>query len=461
MSTTWGHSVVDVAAHTDYLMLGLDDRREEHLANGTDRLACMRSSRGSIKDFVRYAEQMAALYGRRVQAYVITQSFHPDEFDVTSEDDIRYIGELGVELAQRLHPNTDFLVVTHADSEGKNGHNHIVFVNHDDETGQALSKNRLHSEIKWHNDQLMREHGLRVVEKARRPQTQRDYWLRKSGEVAPEATTFDEWLRQELSAAMFAPSVQNYDDFVDELDRRGIDVVERHGDAGDVGLTYKAMDTFSDKPRPRRRKASKLGDDFTHEHLSAMLPVRDEVLRLRAMRDPEDRVHEQFDGEYPVMSGDIRRELRDLQDEVLPEAEPIVFNLSGARAPSAWAPEPELTDEEKLEDYKRRKPYFFMAPGLEEINEPEVIVETVEPEPEPVETEESAAVEPDDNGEMDSAPTSSSSTPESDSTGKRGYKRNFRPKGALPVLSEGTPRAFTPPPSSETEDEKKKRKYEE
>ena len=58
----------------------------------------------------------------------IIQSFNnkQDKLDYTNSSDCKYVNDLGVELANKLYPNSDFLVVTHNDGTNHNLHNHIL-----------------------------------------------------------------------------------------------------------------------------------------------------------------------------------------------------------------------------------------------------------------------------------------------------------------------------------------------
>src|SRR5699024_8378901 len=82
---------------------------------------------------------------------------------VDNELDQEIVTELGRQLAKKMHPNSDCLVVTHTDGEGGAIHNHILVLNHDNSTGKALTKYRRPVEVERANDEVMRENDCRVL----------------------------------------------------------------------------------------------------------------------------------------------------------------------------------------------------------------------------------------------------------------------------------------------------------
>ena len=106
---------------------------------------------------------------RHVEALHYRQSFSDDEFDPKTPEDVQRVNDLGYQFAKKMHPRSDCLVVTHTDGRGGKAHNHVLVINHDNETGKALSDYRTFHDRKagnqkgvHANDELMREHGLSV-----------------------------------------------------------------------------------------------------------------------------------------------------------------------------------------------------------------------------------------------------------------------------------------------------------
>ncbi|MDE9364128.1 relaxase/mobilization nuclease domain-containing protein [Luteipulveratus sp. YIM 133132] len=79
---------------------------------------------------------------RNVEALHYRQSFSDDEFDPKKPEDVQRVNDLGYQLAKKMHPDSDCLVVTHTDGRGGKPHNHILVINHDNESGKALSDYR-------------------------------------------------------------------------------------------------------------------------------------------------------------------------------------------------------------------------------------------------------------------------------------------------------------------------------
>ncbi len=100
------------------------------------------------------------LYGKTDgnQGHVIIQSFKPGE--VTPEQ----CNQLGLELAEKLAPNHQVAVYTHADTD--HVHNHIVINSIDLETGRKFNNNKQAlRNVRDFNDEVCMEHGLSVPEK--------------------------------------------------------------------------------------------------------------------------------------------------------------------------------------------------------------------------------------------------------------------------------------------------------
>ncbi len=88
-------------------------------------------------DYAKSAfKQTRALYGKEngIQAHTIIQSFKPGE--VTPEQ----CNQLGLELAEKIAPNHQVAVYTHADTD--HVHNHIVINSIDLETGRKYQSNK-------------------------------------------------------------------------------------------------------------------------------------------------------------------------------------------------------------------------------------------------------------------------------------------------------------------------------
>lgn len=231
----------------------------------------------------------------------VIQSFNnkQDNLDYSNSNDCKYINNLGVELADRLYPNSDFLVVTHNDGTNHNLHNHILILNYDYATNHAIRKNRNLYKMRNINDDIMREHGLSVTKKSknlekttfetRRLKKEDDDW---------DKHDFDTVLKNKIKSVK--KSAKSFDDFTDLLGKVDVEVKIRKSKAGKVGLTFKMKDSYHYKkvngkkvlaPRMRRRKSSKLGTAFSYE--SILQACRENKLKLDKLKQEKEKLRKQ------------------------------------------------------------------------------------------------------------------------------------------------------------------------
>ncbi|MBL3700356.1 relaxase/mobilization nuclease domain-containing protein [Leucobacter luti] len=267
--------VYDLGARADYLSHGTGDKKRKHLRQGTDRIAPgFYCDAASIEEFIALGNRLAEQHGRRVKAQSYIVSAGADELDKANPLDQQCMGDYGFMLAKRMHPNSPCMVVVHDD--GGVLHAHVTVLNHDELTGLALRDYRVHWQVKRANDELAREIGMRVVEPQQRKPL--DAWATRRAELSE----FDQQLGDavaEARAAALAHSQPSMAVFVAEANARGIEVVEhdhvaksgnRTGHAeGETatGITYRMRDETTPKRRMRRRKASALSAEFTHNAL--------------------------------------------------------------------------------------------------------------------------------------------------------------------------------------------------
>lgn len=164
-------------------------------------------------DYAKSAfKQTRALYGKEngVQAHTIIQSFKPGE--VTPEQ----CNQLGLELAEKIAPNHQVAIYTHADKE--HVHNHIVINSINLETGKKYQSNKQQRElIKQENDNVCRLHGLSVPERdtAKLRYTQTESALLDKGK-----TSWKDELREEIENAKAHTS--DFKSFSEHLEQKGI-----------------------------------------------------------------------------------------------------------------------------------------------------------------------------------------------------------------------------------------------
>lgn len=267
--------VYDLGARADYLSHGTGDKKRKHLSQGTDRIAPgFYVDADSIEEFIALGNQLAEQHGRKVKAQSYILSAGPGELNKDDPRDQQCMGDYAFMFAKKIHPNSPCMVVVHDD--GGVLHAHVTVLNHDEVTGLALRDYRVHWQVKRANDELAREMGMRVVEPQQRKPL--DAWATRRAEL-PE---FDQQLGDavaEARAAALAHAQPSMAVFVAEANARGVEVVEhdhfvKSGDRtghveGDTvtGITYRMRDETTPKRRIRRRKASALSSEFTHDAL--------------------------------------------------------------------------------------------------------------------------------------------------------------------------------------------------
>lgn len=297
MSTTHIKKVANAYAAADYQLYGskYTDVYRNNKKHGTDRVAALSMDAESTDQFIDRAQALAGAHGRKVEVLSVIQSFEKTEMDPADPDDVQRVNAMGYALAKKMYPHSDTHVVTHTDGHGGHAHNHVLVLNHDNETGLALKHNTMHWQVARHNDQLMRENGLSVVT----PDASKDrakYWeLERDGS---KVTEFERRLGDTISEVLYDSEVVDLDGYRDALGSRGIELIEKkrtipaskegnNPEHESVGWTYKMEDTTGEKVRSRRRKASALSTEFTHSAVAVTLDEK--MLDATVYADHEER----------------------------------------------------------------------------------------------------------------------------------------------------------------------------
>lgn len=288
MSVTSISKTHDLRGSIEYVLYGKGEKRKQHMQDGTNRLgAVFCSSKGGIKGF--YKEGVANIRHngkRKIVAYNLIQSFPSSEFSVKNKNDVEFANGLGVELAERLFKGCNYLVVTHVDSDGAKVHNHIIVLNNVLETGKAITKNRSVKAVRACNDDLMRDYGLSTATHGRdfSKELHGDFDLEMIGKIKKVASLSTDF-------GLFKERLLNEGVQITKTEKNGV-----------IGLTYKMLDVYTyekdleegkkkPKLRRRRRKASKLGHEFTYVGLLAQFEANkkkekeEEEKRLKKARD--------------------------------------------------------------------------------------------------------------------------------------------------------------------------------
>ncbi|WP_231440705.1 relaxase/mobilization nuclease domain-containing protein [Brevibacterium zhoupengii] len=300
MSTT-RYSPSTSAADTERYIRGKEDERG---------VAITCDVPGGPGAFARRAQALTQNTKRNVEALHYRQSFSDEEFDPKNPEDVQRVNDLGYQLAKRMHPDSDCLVVTHTDGRGGKAHNHVLVVNHNNRTGKALSDYRTFHDrkagsqrgVQSVNDELMREHGLSVVKTLE--YAPKDWELRR--EDFAEGG-LDREMGDRMSAALADPRAtdkagleaviedqnQQLGDDGDRVPRMRLRtaVSKRGKNVGRETWTLYIEDRRGESGRAERRKrTSALSADFTPEGAQAFLDYhqqQEEQEHERSAREAE------------------------------------------------------------------------------------------------------------------------------------------------------------------------------
>lgn len=259
MSTITVRPCKDAAGAVGYVLYGHDpQRRKRLLADRATRAASFTLSMAdggtTPAQFVKRAELVSGAHGRKNMLYSYVLAFHPDEFDVTRQEDLDRVRDVAVELAERMH-SADYLVAVHSDSVGGHAHAHVLVMNHDNLTGKSLQRctSWTHG-LRQVNDELMCDKGLRVLPDPTEPRP--DWELRRES-FAPGG--FEQTLGDKVYTVLADPRCVDRTAFEQLLAQEGIRLAVTRRD----GWSYKMR--RDDNGKPGRKKASTLTPEFTAE----------------------------------------------------------------------------------------------------------------------------------------------------------------------------------------------------
>ena len=152
-------------------------------------------------------------------------------------------------MAEKLAPNHQVAVYTHADTD--HVHNHIVINSINLETGKKFNNNtQALRNLRNFNDEVCREHGLSVPEKdtARLRYTQTEKAI---ADPNTKSTAQYSW-KDEIREAIDQSQATNMDEFKDHLNQHGIEI-ER--------VTPKSI-TYRHLAEDKKVRGRKLGEDY-------------------------------------------------------------------------------------------------------------------------------------------------------------------------------------------------------
>lgn len=259
MSTINIRPIHVISGAYEYLIHGNGEKRKQHLAEGTDRIAL---EIGDLKgqDFVNHCDRCTFRDSRRkIQAFELRDSFDLSEISPDDPEAIRRAAEKSYMLARKAAPHSVIWTIVHLDSEGGCVHTHTLICNNDEETGRALSSGMRFSRLKKLNDELSAELDFRYMPTAEKGSMWRDERVKYMG--------FERVLGDKVEEAKQASN--SLEEFENNLFLHGVECKEKIKTLADgttvSAWTYYAWDHSGAKSRKRRRQASKLADDLTKE----------------------------------------------------------------------------------------------------------------------------------------------------------------------------------------------------
>ncbi|MEJ9078416.1 relaxase/mobilization nuclease domain-containing protein [Gordonia malaquae] len=241
------------------------------------------------------AEEMFAPYDKRRprKGILLTQSFHPDEFDVNNPEHQQRVLELAYELAKRVAPNSPCVVGVHADRDHL--HAHVFILNHDTQTMRALRKGFVYSDVKPINDELMVENGLLVAEPGEVSKTKESVWLRRRGVEIPDhagmthldvtEVNWQGWIRDTVDSVLDDDGVDSVAVFKKRMRARGVDVRFKKPNKTNPGhsVSFAVLDdagrvrrfaSSSGKTYKMSRAGSVFGTDYTYQAIETSIADR-------------------------------------------------------------------------------------------------------------------------------------------------------------------------------------------
>lgn len=395
----------NVAETVDYLELGLDEKKESHLAAGTNRIAAMYCDASSPRAFVLESERIASKYSRKVQAHKLIVSPPLNTYDKNKPEDMQRMVDDVLEGSRRLYRNSKLLLIAHNDSEGHDEcggkpHVHVVVMNHELDTGRAIKKNRtlattrsefnkLGAELGWAETEVRFEKSQSKVWRVKRAKDalhkaetdpyRRPDWtepVERAKAALAEAEEFDEMMLTSVQDAFDATTdarslVTWRRQFRAELEARHVVMETKHpkraphAKKSAPGVLFRARNSITGEMI--HIKASDLSPDFTDAGQKRRVKVLQEQQRaaeVAAEQETPKTVHP----EPIVVTDEMRRKWYD--DEM---------RLATSKT---------LHEEGRALSRERAERFAKQLGILEEYER------AFAPDPEPVESEESPVVEP-------------------------------------------------------------------
>lgn len=315
MSTTYVQPLPDVQGRMSYTEFGGGKKRREHIANGTNRIVAQYGDMPSRGEFVAYCKENKLVHPNAVnEGFELRVSWATDELDPNNPDDIQRGMEHAYLLCHELAPDSPCWVTMHTDGDGGCVHAHATIVNHDVRTGLAINKGdtSLYAHrVQAVNDELSRANGLQVLGTDK----SRERWEERSATL--DAKSFDRHLGDKIAFAR--DNADSMEAFKRNLEYAGVALNETskvNKKTGEVttGWSYRTIDVWGPKRRSRKRRASKLCDEFTKDGIEAYFEEKQAQAEEQAQKAPTE----------PEVVAAVPEDVpQDVQTHQSPEPEPI------------------------------------------------------------------------------------------------------------------------------------------
>lgn len=211
-------------------------------------------------------------YNKRdnVQGLHVIQTFRNDELNPKSEDDIQKANDAGNELARRLYPNRQILVVTQIDGDSGLIHNHICVNQVDLLTGKSLAnQQKNHFHVARENDRVLDDMGINNVLADKRAYYREDKSYHE--ELSREGGYYlgKDDLRDKIQSVLDEDKPKNYDELSMALEFYGVTFSFKERKRGESEIQFEYLD-FKRTRRTcmgRRLKDSN-GNKFNNERFA-------------------------------------------------------------------------------------------------------------------------------------------------------------------------------------------------
>lgn len=219
-----------------------------------------------VKDTKFEMKQVQQIYQKtdKTQAHTIIQTFSPEESKHLTP---KQVNQMGIELAEKIAPNHQIAVYTHADKAHL--HNHIIVNSVDFENGYKYHHNNDFKRVKEINDKICLEHNLKIIT------PQKHHEKLTGAEIQMQRRAKSTWkgeIRKKIDNVMQDRSISSYQAFRERLKENGVIVHDRG-----KNITYELLEGN------KKVRGNKLGLSYEREEIKKELISRE--LRLSKIKE--------------------------------------------------------------------------------------------------------------------------------------------------------------------------------